>query len=88
MSESIHANERTRQFTVPDMISRRIEDADKIKRTVKMNNAEAAGSFKGVSFLSYHFSPNKRRIFMPKGVSSDESAFNLSVDSQRGNFNI
>jgi hypothetical protein len=71
-----------------DMISRRIEDADKIKRTVKMNNAEAAGSFKRVSFLSYHFSPNKRRIFMTKGVSADESAFKFSVDSQRGDFNI
>ena len=88
MSESINANEGTGQFTVLDIISRRMEDADKIKRTGKMNNAEAAGSFKGVSFLSYHFSPNKRRIFMPKGVSADESAFNLSVDGQRGDFNI
>jgi hypothetical protein len=88
MSESINANEGTGQFTVLDIISRRMEDADKIKRTMKMNNAGAAGSFKGVSFLSYHFSPNKRRIFMPKGVSADESAFNLSVDSQRGDFNI
>jgi hypothetical protein len=88
MSESINANEGTGQFTVLDIISRRMEDADKIKRTMKMNNARAAGSFKGVSFLSYHFSPNKRRIFMPKGVSADESAFNLSVDSQRADFNI
>ena len=88
MSESINPNEGTGQFTVLDIISRRMEDADKIKRTMKMNNARAAGSFKGVSFLSYHFSPNKRRIFMPKGVSADESAFNLSVDSKRGDFNI
>jgi hypothetical protein len=88
MSESINANEDTGQFMVLEMISRRIEDDDKIHRTVKMNNAEAAESFKGVSFLSYHFSPNKRRIFMPKGVSADESAFNLSIDSQRGDFNI
>ena len=88
MSESINANEGTGHFTVLDMISRRIEDADKIKRTMKMNNAEVAESFKGVSFLSYHFSPNKRRILMPKGVSADASAFNLSIDSQRGDFNI
>ena len=88
MSESINANEGTAQFTVLDIISRRMEDADKIKRTMKMNNAGAAGSVKGVSFLSYHFSPNKRRIFMPKGVSADESAFNLSVESRRGDFNI
>jgi hypothetical protein len=88
MSESINANEGTGQFTVLGMISRRIEDDDKIKRTMKMNNAEAAGSFKGVSFLSYHFSPNKRRIFIPKGLSADLSEFNLSVESRRGDFNI
>ena len=52
---------------VLDMISRRIEDADKIKRTMKMNNAEAAEPFKGV--------------FMPKGVNADSSAFKLSVGS-------
>ena len=86
MSESINANEGTGGFTVLEMISRRIEDTDKIKTTIKMNNAKAAESFKGVSFLGYHFSTNKRRIFMPKGVSADESAFNLSVDSQRGDF--
>ena len=88
MSESINANEGTGQFTVLEIISRRIEDDNKIKITMKMNNPESAESFKGVSFLSYHFSPNKRRIFMPKGVSADESAFNLSVGSQRGDFNI
>jgi hypothetical protein len=88
MSECINTNEGTAQFTVLDIISRRMEDADKIKRTMKMNNAGAAESFKGVSFLSYHFSPNKRRIFMPKGVSADSSTFNLNVDSQRGEFNV
>ena len=88
MSERINTNAGTGQFTVLDMISRRIEDDDNIKRTMKMNNAEAAESFKGVSFLSYHFSPNKRRIFMPKGVSADSSALNLSVEGQRGDFNI
>jgi hypothetical protein len=88
MSESINANEGTGQFTVLGMISRRIEDDDKIKRTMKTNIAEAAESFRAVSFLSYHFSPNKRRIFMPKGLGVDSSAFNLSVDSQRGDFNI
>ena len=86
MSESINANEGTGGFTVLEMISRRIEDTDKIKTTINMNNAKAAESFKGVSFLGCHFSTNKRRIFMPKGVSADESAFNLSVDSQRGDF--
>jgi hypothetical protein len=88
MSESINANEVTGQFTALGMISRRIEDDDKIKITMKTNNAEAAESFRGVSFLSYHFSPNKRRIFMPKGLGADSSAFNLSVDSRRGDFNI
>jgi hypothetical protein len=83
MSESINnINESAGQFMVQDVISRRIEDADKIKRTMKMNNAEATESFRAVSFLSYHFLPNKRRVFMPKGVSADSSAFNLGVDSQ------
>jgi hypothetical protein len=53
-----------------------------------MNNAETADSFKADSFLSYHFLPNKRRVFVSKGVSADSSAFNLSVDSRRGDFNI
>ncbi len=56
---------------VLDVISRRIEDADKIKRIMKMNNAEAAESFKAVSYFSYHFLLNKRRVFMPKGVNAD-----------------
>ncbi len=55
MSESININEGAGQFTVFDVISRRIEDADKIKRTLKMNNAVTADSFKADSFLSYHF---------------------------------
>jgi hypothetical protein len=81
MSEGINnINESAGQFMVQDVISRRIEDAD--KRTMKMNNAEATESFRAVSFLSYHFLPNKRRVFMPKGVSADSSAFNLGVDSQ------
>jgi hypothetical protein len=88
MSESINIDESVRRIMVQDVISRRIEDADKIKRTMKMNNAESAESFRAVSFLSYHFLPNKRRVFMPKGVSADSSAFNLSVDSRRGDFNI
>jgi hypothetical protein len=88
MSERINASGGTGQFTVLEMISTRIEDDDKIKRTMKMNNAETAESFKGVSFLSYYFSPIKIRIFMPKGVSADSSAINLSVGSQRGDFNI
>jgi len=63
MSESINANEGTRQFTVLGMISRRIEDDDKIKRTMKMNNAEAAESFKGVSFFKLPFlSEQKKNI--------------------------
>jgi hypothetical protein len=82
MSESINnINESSGQFMVQDVISRRIEDADKIKRTMKINNAEATESFRAVSFLSYHFLPNKRRVLMPKGVSADSSAFNLGVDS-------
>jgi hypothetical protein len=89
MSESINnINESTRQFMVLDVTSRRIEDADKIKRTMKMNNAEAAESFIGVSYFNYHFLPNKRRVFMPKGVSEDSSTFNLVVGSRRGDFNI
>ena len=88
MSERINANGGTGQFAVLEMISRRIEDDNKIKITMKMNNAETAESFKGVSFLSYYFSPNKRRIFMPKGVSAYSTAINLSVGSQRGDFNI
>jgi hypothetical protein len=88
MSERINANGGTGQFAVLEMISRRIEDDNKIKITMKMNNAETAESFKGVSFLSYYFSPNKRRIFFPKGVSAYSTAINLSVGSQRGDFNI
>ncbi len=88
MSESININESSRHFMIPDVISRRIEDADRIKRTMKTNNVEAGESFKQVSFLSYHFLPNKRRVFMLKGVSVDSSAFNLSLSSQRGDFSI
>jgi hypothetical protein len=88
MSERININEITRQFMVLDVISRRIEDADKINRTMKMNNAEAAESFKAGSYFSYHFLPKKRRVFMPKGVNADSSAFNLSVGSRRGDYNI
>jgi hypothetical protein len=66
MSESIHANERTRQFTVLDMISRRIEDADKIKRTVKMNNAEAAGSFKGGLIFKLSFLAEQKKNLYAK----------------------
>jgi hypothetical protein len=88
MSESININESAGQFMVLDMISRRIEDADKIKRTIKISNAEPAESFKAVSYFSYHFLPNKRRVFMLKGVSVDSSAFYLSLGSQRGDFSI
>ena len=89
MSESIKINESGGQFMVLDIFSRRIEDADKIKRTMKINNAEAAESFKAVSYFSYHFFlPNKRRVFMPKGVSADSFTFNLSIRSRRSDFNI
>ncbi len=88
MSESINTNEGAGQFTVLNVISTRIEDADKIKRTLKMNNAEIAESFAADSFLSYHFLPNKRRVFVSKGVSADSSAFNLSVNNRREDFNI
>jgi hypothetical protein len=50
MSESICINESARQFMVLDMILMKIEDADKIKRTMKMDNAEAAESFKEDSY--------------------------------------
>lgn len=73
---------------VLDVISRRIEYADKIIRTMKMNNSEAAESFKAGSYFSYQFLPNKRRVFMPKGVSANSSAFNISVGSRRGDFEI
>jgi hypothetical protein len=88
MSESNNTNEGAGQFTVLDVISRRIEDPDKIKRIENMSNAEAAESFKAVSFLSYHFLPNKRRVFMSKRLSQDSSAFNLSVNNRREGFNI
>jgi hypothetical protein len=88
MSESININESAKQFIMLDVISRRIEDADKIIRTMKMNNSEAAESFKAGSYFSYQFLPNKRRVFMPKGVSADSSAFNISVGSRRGDFEI
>jgi hypothetical protein len=61
MSESINANEGTGQFTVLDIISRRMEEADKIKRTMKMNNARAAGSFKGVSFFKLSFLAEQKK---------------------------
>ncbi len=73
---------------VLDIFSRRIEDTDKIKRTMNINNAEAAESFKAVSYFSYHYLPNKREVFMPRGVSADSFAFNLSVCSRRSDFNI
>ena len=73
---------------VPHMVSRRIEDVDKIRRTMKMNNAEGAESFKAGSYFHYHFLLNKRRVFVPKGASADSSAFNLSVGSRRNEFNI
>lgn len=88
MSESNNTNEGAGQFTVLDVISRRIEDPDKIKRIENMSNAEAAESFKADSFLSYHFLPNKRRVFVSKGVSAGSSAFNLSVNNRREGFNI
>ena len=88
MSESININESAGQFIVLDVISRRIEDADKIKRTMKTNNAEAAELFKAGSYFSYDFLPIKRRVFMPRGVIVDSFAFNLSVCSRRGDFNI
>jgi hypothetical protein len=89
MSETIHIKESARQFMMLDVISRRIEDADKIKRTMMINNAEAAESFKAVPYFSYHFLPNKiRKVFMPKGVGVDSSTFKLSVGSPRGDFNI
>ena len=88
MSESINTNESIRHFMVLDVVSRRIEDVDKIKRTMKMKNAEAAESFKAGSYFRYYFLLNKRRVFVPKGVSADSSALNLSVGSQRSEFNI
>ena len=88
MSESIHIKESARHFMMLDVISRRIEDADKIKRTMTINNAEAAESFKAVPYFSYCFLPNKIRVFMPKGVGVNSSTFKLSAGSPRGDFNI
>jgi len=89
MSESINNTiESTGQFIVQDVTSRRIEDAYRIKRTKKINNTEAAESFKAISYFSYHFLPNKRRVFMLRGVSVDSSAFNLSLGTQRSDFSI
>lgn len=84
MSDSININESAKQFMVLDVISRRIEHADKIKRTMKMNNnAKAAESLKAGSCFRYDFLPKERRVFMPKRVSADSFAFNLSVCSRR-----
>ncbi|MDP8888463.1 MAG: hypothetical protein M3M89_02390 [Thermoproteota archaeon] len=83
MSESINVNKSIKQFMVLDVISRRIEDADRIVRIMKMNNSEVE-SFKAGPYFSYQFLPNKIRVFMPKGVSADSSAFNFSVVAVKG----
>jgi hypothetical protein len=70
MSESIHIKESARQFMLLDVISRRIEDADKIKRTMTINNAEAAESFKR-SHISVLFSYRiKKSLYAKRSRSS------------------
>jgi hypothetical protein len=85
MSECINIEGSAGQFTLLDVILRRLGVGDKSKRTVHMSNAEATESLKTVSYFSYHFLPNKRRrVFMRKGLSGDSAIFNLSIDSRRG----
>jgi hypothetical protein len=50
MSESINVNNSAKQVMVLDAISRRIEEADKITRIMKVNNAEVE-LFKRVLFF-------------------------------------
>jgi hypothetical protein len=50
MSESINVNNSAKQVMVLDAISRRIEEADKITRIMKVNNAEV-GLFKRLLFF-------------------------------------
>lgn len=70
MSESNNTNEGVGQFTVLDVISRRIEDADKIKRTLKMNNAETAESFKADSIFKLSFLAEQKKSFYVKTIKS------------------
>lgn len=83
MSESINVNKIAKHFMVLDVISSRIEDADKIIRITNMNkNNSDAKLFKVALYFRDRFLPNKRRVFMPRGLSSTHScAFNLSVGS-------
>jgi hypothetical protein len=87
MSESIKVNKSTKQFMALDVISSGIEDADNIIRIMLMNNSEVE-LFKAGSYFSYQFLPNKRKVFMPKGISADSSVFNLSIGSRRGDSEI
>ncbi len=79
MSESININENIRHFMVLDVISRKIEAADKSKRTMKMKNAEAIESLKVRSYFDYHFLLNKIRVFVPNGLSREIPLHSISV---------
>jgi hypothetical protein len=85
MSESINVNESTKQFMVLDAISRRIEDADKLTRVIKVNNAEFE-LFKMTLYFKDRFFSNKRRVFMRKRLSAHSSAFNLNGGGINGGF--
>jgi hypothetical protein len=81
MPQNINVNKSAKQFTVLDAISRTIEDADKITNVMKMNNAEVE-LFKMTLCFRDRFLSNKKRVFMPKGLSAHSSVFNLSGSSR------
>jgi hypothetical protein len=78
MSESINTNESTKKFMVLDRISKRIEYADRGLGIMKINNSDIE-SLKAGSYFRYRFLPNKRGVFMRRGVSADSFAFNASI---------
>ncbi len=85
MSESINVNKSAKQFVVLDAISRRIEDADKLTRVIKVNNAEFE-LFKMTLYFKDRFFSNKRRVFMRKRLIAHSSAFNLNGGGINGGF--
>jgi hypothetical protein len=87
MSESINANKTAKQFIVLDAASRRIENADKITRAIRVNNAEFE-LFKMTLYFKYQFFSNKRKVFMRKRLAAHSSAFNLSGGGINGGFLI
>lgn len=77
MYESINVNKSAKKFMVLDAITRRIEDASKITRIMKVNTAELE-LFKMTLYFRDRFFSNKRRVFVPRGLGVHSFAFNLS----------